>query len=277
MLSAALITFREALEVVLVLGIVLAYLSKTHHPRYKRFVYGGLLAALLVSVLFAWLFLAVQGSFEGTSEMVFEGTTMLLAAVLITVTVFWMLRQRHARKEIEQELAQELSRHHAIGIFMIVFISVLRDGVETVIFLSAAVSASFDTVLGALAGIAFALGIGYVIFVLLRHVDIKRLFVITGVLLVLFAAGLFARGIGEYHEAGIVPPIIEHVYDINPGVNADGSYPLTHERGAIGSMMHDLFGYNASPSLVQVVAYLAYLVGVYFFWRVVDKKDAVAL
>ncbi len=102
-------------------------------------------------------------------------------------------------------------------------------------------------------------------------IDIKKVFLITGVLLVLFAAGLFAHGVHEFQEAGVVPVIIEHVWDINPPLNVDGSYPLLHEKGAVGEIFKGLFGYNGNPSLLEVAAYIFYLLAIVVLYRNIDK------
>ena len=85
--------------------------------------------------------------------------------------------------------------------------------------------------------------------------------------MIFFAAGLVAYGIHELQEAGVIPIIIEHVWDINPPLNPDGSYPLLHENGYIGSILKGLLGYNGNPSLIEVLSYSIYLVLVLGLWR----------
>ena len=100
---------------------------------------------------------------------------------------------------------------------------------------------------------------GYALFVWSLKINIKKFFTITSILLIFFAAGLVAYGIHELQEAGIIPELIPHLWDLNPPVNSDGSYPILHERGYIGSILKGLFGYNGNPSLLEVVGYLLYL------------------
>jgi len=182
--------------------------------------------------------------------------------------ILWMMKQKHIAMELEQKVATELQEAHKLGLFSLVFISVLREGIETVIFLGAASFVSTDnTLLGASAGILVAIILGFVIFAGSVKINIKKFFNVTSVVLIFFAAGLVAYGIHELQEAGVIPIIIEHVWDINPPVNPDGSYPLLHENGFIGSILKGLLGYNGNPSLIEVLSYTVYLVLVLGLWR----------
>lgn len=148
------------------------------------------------------------------------------------------------------------------------FVSILREGIETVIFLGASsFVAGENTMVGALSGIVTAIILGYMIFVGSKKVNIKQFFRITSVLLIFFAAGLVAYGVHELQEAGIVPIIVEHLWNINPALYQDGGYPLLHENGHLGSILKGLFGYNGNPSLIEVGSYLAYLFTVALLWR----------
>ncbi len=273
MVASFLITFREVLEAALVVGIVLGYLARTGQRRYSRFVYLGVAAGIGASVLAAWLFTSLAGGFEGRAEQIFEGVTMLLGAVLLTTMILWMMQQRHVASELERRVAAEVAEAHPFGLFFLVFVAVLREGVETVIFLGAAgLGSTENNLLGALAGLVAAVLLGYAIFAGSARVNLKTFFNVTSVLLILFAAGLVTHGVHELQEAGIVPTVIEHVWDLNPPLNPDGSYPLLHEQGHIGSFLRALFGYSASPSLVEVLSYVAYLALVGSLWRRPGRK-----
>ena len=93
MISSFIITFREALEVALVVGIILGYLSKTKQTRYNKIVYLAISAGIILSVLTAILFNLLLGGFSGTAEQIFEGITMLAAALLLTTMILWMMRK----------------------------------------------------------------------------------------------------------------------------------------------------------------------------------------
>jgi high-affinity iron transporter len=260
MIPSLIITFRETLEAALVVGIVLSFLSRTRQQQYRTVVYVGVFAGIVGSLLGAVLFTALAGGFTGRAEESFEGVTMLVGALLLTTMILWMLRQRHIAKELESKVAAEVAQANRFGLFSLVFFAVLREGIETVIFLGAASAASTsNSVLGALAGIAGAVLLGYAMFVGSRKIDIKTFFRVTSVLLILFAAGLVAQGVHELQEAHVIPTVIEHVWDINPPVNADGSYPGLHENGYFGGLLKSLFGYNGNPSLVEILSYFTYL------------------
>ena len=273
MISSFIITFRETLEAALIVGIILAYLIKTKKEKYNNVVYLGIVSAIVASILGAFLFNSLAGGFTGTAEEIFEGVAMIFAAFLITFMILWMLKQKHIVLELHQKVDKEIKEQHKVGLFFLVFISVLREGIETVIFLGAATFATTaeNSMLGALLGIVAAVILGYFMFVGSKKINIKTFFNVTSVILILFAAGLFAHGIHEFQEAKVIPTYVEHVWDINPPVNPDGSYPMIHEKGAIGSIAKGLLGYNGDPSLIEILSYLAYIILIVVLWRNINK------
>jgi high-affinity iron transporter len=97
----------------------------------------------------------------------------------------------------------------------------------------------------------------------LVRLNFKVLFNVTNTLLVLIAAGLVAHGFRELQSAGVITALTTDVWDINPAIHADGSYPALHDKGIIGSLLSGVFGYNGDPSILEVSSYLAYLLGIY--------------
>jgi high-affinity iron transporter len=276
MIASFIITFRETLEAALIVGIVLGYLVRTKQTRYNNVVYIGVVSGVLASILGALLFTTVAGGFKGAAEALFEGTMMLFGALLLTTMILWMMKQKHIARELQKKVSVEISESHKFGLFSLIFISILREGIETVIFLGAAsFAAEGGGLIGAFAGIAAAIVLGYAIFVGSLKINLKKFFNVTSILLILFAAGLVAHGIHELQEAGAVPVIVEHVWDINPPLNPDGTYPLLHEKGYIGSILKGLFGYNGNPSLIEVLSYLTYFVLVFALWRNIEKVHRV--
>lgn len=272
MIASFIITFRETLEAALIIGIILAYLVKIKKTKYNNIVYLGVSSAIVASLLGAFLFNHLAGGFTGTAEKIFEGIAMLVGAVLLTFMILWMMKQKHIVTEMHQKIQTKLEDRHKIGLFSLVFISVLREGIETVIFLGAASFISAENgLMGAISGIIAAIVLGYFMFVASKKINLKKFFNWTSVLLILFAAGLFAHGIHEFQEAQIVPTYVEHVWDINPPLNADGSYPALHERGTIGSIAKGLLGYNGNPSLIEVLSYLAYLLLAVILYKNINK------
>jgi high-affinity iron transporter len=252
MLAAVLITFREGLEAALIVGIVLGYLKKTGHMDRQRSVWWGVVAAIVVSLAAALGLQAVGARFEGRAEEVFEGVTMLLAAGVLTWMVFWMQAQgRRIKGQLEEEVRQAIATEQSWGLFSVAFLAVVREGIETVLFLSAAVftSSPVQTLTGGLVGLAAAVVVGWLLFAASARLDVRRFFQVTGLLLIVFAAGLVAHGVHELQEAGLFPILVEHVWDINH---------VLDEQSTLGSVLKSLFGYNGNPSLIEVLSYVGY-------------------
>lgn len=251
------ITFRESLEAALIVGIIFSYLKRTGQNGFMRYVYAGIFLGVLGSVLGALAFQELIGSFSGKSEMIFEGVTMVAGAALILYLIVWMSGKKDSKNEIDQQVDRAL-RSSGLGLMMLVFISILREGVETTLFLSATLSnqGSLSLLLSVI-GIFGGLAVGYGAYIGLKKMNMRYLFGISSILLIVFAAGLFARGIHEFQEAGIVPTFVEHVWDINYLIDEDGMF---------GEFMKSLFGYNGNPSLLEVLVYLgslAIMIGLY--------------
>ena len=273
MIASFIITFREALEAALIVGIVLSYLARTRQTRYRSLVFLAVGAAAAASLAGAALFTTLAGGFTGRAEQIFEGATMLLGAALLTTMILWMMQQRGIAAELSARVATEVAEAHRLGLFLLVFVSVLREGIETVIFLGAVSVAAGSSLFGALAGLLSAGVLGYLIFAGSRRLELKTFFTVTSVLLILFAAGLVAQGVHELQEAGILPVLVEHVWDIKPPLNADGSYPPLHENGYVGSILKSLLGYNGNPSLWEVASYVLYLLLVFGLWRRIGRRQ----
>ncbi|MEM4398158.1 MAG: FTR1 family protein [Candidatus Woesearchaeota archaeon] len=275
-MSSFIITFRETLESSLIVGIVLAFLKKTKNQKYNKVVYLAVALSLFFSFLFAFVFLKVYGSFSGKAEEIFEGITMIIGSFLLTTMILWMFNNQNIKKELQNKVSENLSKENVIGIFLLVFFSILREGIETVIFLFAAsfLSAS-NNLFSAILGIITALIIGYLFYNASLKLNVKLFFNITSILLIFFAAGLLAHGIHELEEAGIVNPIIKEIWNLNPTASeADkGIYPIMHEKGLIGSILVSLFGYNANPSLLEFIFYISYFVIIFFSYIFIKKKS----
>jgi high-affinity iron transporter len=266
MLQSFIIMFRETLEAALVVGIVLGYLVRTGQREYRKSVYLGLAAGVAASVLGAFGFQLLAGGFSGRSEEIFEGITMLAGAILLTTLIVWIIRKSATKAELENKVASRIDGPRRAGLFLLIFFAVLREGIESVIFLSAARFASGENNLpGAALGLAAAVVLGLLLFRGALRINIRSFFTATNVLLILFAAGLVAGGVHELQEAGLIPIVVEHLWDINPSVVGDG-YPVLHENGLLGGIAKGLFGYNGNPSLIEVITYLLYLIAVSSIW-----------
>ena len=254
MFNTFLITLREGLEAALIIGIVLAFLNQTGKRQWFQQVWLGTAAAILVSVVAGVVLFLSVGAFEGNAEKIFEGIAMLTAAGILTWMVFWMRKQAaNIKQQLHAQIQAAISGGSSIAITGLAFVAVVREGIETVLFLFGATRSAESTVLnvaGGIAGIAIAVVIGYGVYKGTSRLNLRTFFNTTGLLLILFAAGLLAHGIHEFQEAGIIPIVIEHLWDINN---------ILPEKSVFGMFFTAVFGYNGNPSLIEVAAYTGYL------------------
>ena len=256
-LSAFVIAVREGIEMTLIVGIVLAYLTKLGAQRAHRWVWLGVAAAAGVSLAFLGILNALEAEFEGTTERVFEGVTMLLAAAFLTWMIFWMLRQaRYVKGELEHAVRDTLAAGGAAwGVSLLVFFAVVREGVETALLLFAAPGEG--KLVGSVLGLGVAIAVGLLIYAFSRKIHLHTFFRVTGVVLVFFAAGLVTHGVHEFVESGLLgggPKLF------------DLSVALPDSEG-VGAMLRSLLGYSADPTLVEGIAYVAYLALAIVLWR----------
>ena len=203
---------------------------------------------------------------QGQWEKVIEGVISLVACGVLTYMVFWMDRQaKLIRPQIETRLETAVTSRELTAIVALPFLAVFREGAETVLYLKAVAIQSSGAIswAGGLLGGALALVATLAIFLGGRRVPLKALFRSTSVLLLLIGAGLLAYGIHELQELGWIPIVVYPVWDINF---------LLNEKEGIGCFLKALFGYNGNPSLIEVVAYAAYLAGVVMVLRLVSRN-----
>ena len=263
-LAGSLIGLREAVEAALIIGVLMTWLVRSNRGSLSSWIwYGvgaGIAASLVVAALFAWVWGGLE-SFE-EHEALFEGVLEIFAALLLTLVIVHFIRHPSAR-ELENWADEAFKQKHGMGLFLISFLSVWREGSETVIFIGAGTEGT-DAIVGVFFGIVVATVFAYAFFTRGMEVDISKLFKITNVLLILFAAGLVAHGFHELQEAGVAPVVVEEVWNVNPEVDSETTYPLLHEKGAIGGIFKALFGWNGNPSLLEVLAWCGYTGGMLF-------------
>ncbi len=255
MISSLILALREGLEAALVVGILIGALKKMELTRLKGVVWAGVASASLVSLAAAGILARLGAEFEGPAEQIFEGTMMLAAALLLTWMIFWMKRQAASlRKNLETNVRRSALSSNRWALFLVAFTAVLREGIELAIFLLAVryTTTSLQTLFGALVGLALAIGFGWLLFTATIKLNLSRFFQVSNIILLLFAAGLVAHGVHEFNEAGLIPAVIEHVYDINW---------LLPEKSTFGAILSALLGYNGNPSLSEMILYLVYLFG----------------
>lgn len=254
MIPGLLLALREGLEAALILGILFGTLAKLERLEQRRYIWLGSLAALVASVI-TGLILALMGArLEGVGETVFEGITMLTAAIILTWAIFWMRSQAQTRSaSIISEVKHAIDRGSGIGLLGLAFFTVVREGVELSLFLIAVglSAGNAPTLLGAAVGLLIAVSLGVALYSRIIRLDLRLFFLYSSILLILFAAGLVAHSIHEFNEIGWIPGLIEPVWNTG-AVIADDSF--------IGQFLKTLLGYNADPSLTEIIGYSLYLI-----------------
>lgn len=256
-MAAFLVMLREGVEAALIVAILLGYLARVGSRSGARMVWAGTAAAAALSVIVGGILFATVGELEGEAEQVTEGIVAVIAVALLTWMIFWMGRQaRTLKSEIEHKAGEALAVGGAAALTSIAFVSVLREGLESALFLISTTigeQASGGQLAGGLLGLAAAAVIGYGFYRGSRRIDLRSFFRTTGILIVLFAAGLVAKGIHEFQEASLFPVWVEHAWNLNI---LDPATSIT------GRFLKSLFGWRPDPSLAMVIGYFAFLIPV---------------
>jgi high-affinity iron transporter len=199
------ITLREGFEAALIVGLIMAYISKTGRPReYSRAAWLGVGAAIAFSLAAGGILFAFGGKLEGTSEALYEGAAMLLAAAVLTWMVFWMRRQAATMGgHLREQVGDAIRSGGGFALAAVAFIGVAREGLETGLFLFATTSeaGALVTFLGAVLGLVVAAAIGVFFYHGALRLDLRKFFLVTSLLVIAFAAWLLS---GAFHELGEV-------------------------------------------------------------------------
>lgn len=205
--EALVITLREGIEAALVVGIIVAFLRRQGSGRHLSAVWSGLVAAVAASLAGAFLLYRVA-----VNEEVFEGLLYVGSALLVATLLIWMWRHSHELAgEMKGSLTRILDREKSgsirLGLFLFTFLMVFREGLETVLFLSAVslTTTGLQSFLGALVGIAMAVAFGVLFVRGSLRIDLKRFFAVTGIALLIFTVQLLVNGYHELSEAGWLP------------------------------------------------------------------------
>lgn len=252
MIANFLIGLREGLEAALIVGILVAYLNKVQRRDLLKILWTGVAAAILTSIVTGLVFaFFVTDAPEGTQEAI-AGITSLIAVAFVTWMIFWMAKQsRNLAGELRGKLekAIEVSGFTLAGV---AFFAVIREGIETSVFLwsaSNATGAETNPLLGAGLGLAAATVLGILIYKGAVRLNLSAFFAYTGAFLVIVAAGIAAYGIHELQEIGWLPLLTATSYDLT-SVFPDGSAQEVLLRGTIG--------FNANPTQLESLVWLLY-------------------
>jgi len=260
MLPSFVIALREGIEAALIVSIILAYLKQLGATDRARLVWWGTGLAVLLSAAVGTAIFAAGAEFEGKAEQIFEGVVTLAAVAVLTWMIFWMRRQG---ARIKSELQEKVDTALVVGglaLAGLAFFAVLREGIETALFLFAAakgtavegttVDAS-SQILGAILGLAVAIVLGVLLYRGGIRMNLRSFFRVTGLILIVVAAGLLAYSLHELQEAGWLPILEGHAFDL--------SASLPDDEG-VGAILRGVIGYNADPTWLEVVGWFAYLV-----------------
>lgn len=225
MFESLVVTLREGVEAALIVAIILAYIRKIGQPELARSVFAGLLAAIAASIAGAILLRSIQ-----INEEHFEGWTMLVASAFIVSMVVWMWRTASKLKgEIEarvDSLASTKSEHFSIGIFAFVFLMVAREGVETVLLLSAVQlnTSALLSFAGGITGLLLALLFGVLFVKGSIRINLRKFFSVTSIILIVVALQLFVSGLHELSEAMVLPSSEREMAIIGPIVKSQAFF-----------------------------------------------------
>ncbi len=254
MVYSLLIALREGFEIALIVALILAYLKRTGNERCFSHVWLGAGIAALLCVIVGGGLALTASELDDDAQEVLEGLTMLFAAGVLTWMVFWMRRQAASLgRELREKVSVSLEKGSAAALVMLAFSAVIREGLETVLFLFAGSSNDASTPLylgGAFAGFAVAAGLGYVVYRGSHVLPMRQFFTYTGIGVIILGAGLLSNGLGSLNEAGLIASLGGHPWNTESLISSASS---------AGKFLHAFLGYEAAPSVAQIAVYWGFL------------------
>ena len=277
-LIALLIMLREGLEAALIVGIVAGFLKQAGKTHLMPKVWGGVALAVALCFGVGFVLLKTVGEIPQKQQELVGGIIGLIAVAMLSWMILWMNK---AAKSMRQELhgsMQAALAKSASGWFLVsmAFLAVLREGLESVFFLFAVFTqrgALSNMSLGAVAGLAVAVIIGFLIYQGSIRINLSKFFRITGVFLIFVAAGLFAGSFRALHEGGMWNLWQQRLYEYSSAF--DWSKVLD-EDSPLGVMLGGFFGYVHQPTVSDAVLYFAYLVPVLAWFLLGSRKKVQA-
>ncbi len=266
MLASFLIMLREGFEAALVVAIIYAYVRKIERPDLMRPMWFGIGGAVVVSVLAGVAIHTTVDGLVGTARLRAFAMISLLAVAVLTWMVFWMRRHSRAIKgELQHSIDAAASRGRGIwwAVSLAAFFAVAREGLEAALFLIAAATTDSGALVmaGGLLGLAIAAVAAYLVVLGGRRLPMAVFFRITGLMLILFAAGLLSRTVMFLQTSGDLFIVWNNVYDLR-------QFAWLTVETEVGKFLGAMFGWDPRPSIEQIVAYLGYALTVaYLFVR----------
>jgi high-affinity iron transporter len=266
MFTAFFIMLREGFEAALVVAILYAYVRRIDRRDLVRPVWVGVAAAAVLSIASGVAIHLTVESLEGPARLRSFAVISVFAVVVLTWMIFWMRRHARAlRGELQHgiDIAASTRGNIAFAVTLAAFFAVLREGLEAALFLIAAATtdAGADVAIGGFIGLAAAAVMGYLVVLGGRRLPMQQFFKVTGVLLIVFAAGLLSRSVLFLQATGDLPTAWNNVYDLT-------AYGWLTTRTEVGRFLGAMFGWDPRPSIEQILVYLAYALTVgYLFLR----------
>jgi high-affinity iron transporter len=257
MLATFLIMLREGFEAALVIAILYAYLQRTGRRDLLGPMWVGVAAAFAIAAGFGVALHVGIGSLEGDARTRAFSAVMLFAVVVLTWMIFWM--RAHAmriRGELQSSMndAMHAAGNVKVAVVAAAFLAVLREGFEAAVFLLAlsTSSAGVSIVAGAVLGLALSAVLGWMVVLGGRRLPLRQFFKVTGVVLILFAAGLLSRALGYLQDIGDLPLSWDAVYDLT-------MFPWLTGETDVGGFLIAIIGWDPRPSIEQVVVWAGYV------------------
>lgn len=255
MLANLLIGLREGLEASLIVGIFAAYLIKTNRRHSLPYLWIGVASAVVVSLIVGSVLAITASELPEGVEPIVAGSVSLAAAGLVTGMLFWLAKTaRSLAGHLRDEVDRAFSRGAGIGLLILAFLSVGREGVETALFMWAAASAAGQTLfplIGAVLGIGISVALGYLIYRGMTRLNLRTFFAWSGALLVFMVAGVLSYGVGDLQvEAGLIPVGQSIAFDISS---------VVPEEGWVATIAQTLLGLSPVMTWLQVLVWIAYV------------------
>jgi high-affinity iron transporter len=263
LVGSALILLREGLEGALIVAIVLAYLRKLGRRDQFASIWLGTAGAVGISVgVGVGLFVTV-GELQGDARKLTFALIMAAAAGVLTWMIFWMRRQARAIKgELELKVDQALVVGSTMALAAVVFVGVLREGIETALFFLAAAgqTSTVNALVGGSLGLIAALVLAYAFYRGASWLNLRQFFMVSGAIVLLFAAGLLSRSLTELQVLGAIPTFWHPVFD----ASSLGALSTDH---FLGQLIRGLFGWDPAPSIEELGTWVLYVavVGTFYF------------
>jgi high-affinity iron transporter len=256
-LTALLIMLREGFEAALVVAIVYAYIRRIDRPELAVPMWQGVAAAAALSVGVGIVVHLTVESLEGNARLLAFAAVSMLAVVVLTWMIFWMRSQAHRiRGELQGSVDQAIAAGGDVrlAVMTVAFLAVAREGLEAALFLIAAATTEdgWAVLVGGLIGLAGASVLGFLVVLGGRRLPMRQFFTVTGLVLIVFAAGLVSRTILWLQATGDLGTVWNNVYDLT-------AYPWLTVNTETGKFLAAMFGWDPRPSIEQIVGYLLYL------------------